>query len=199
MGKKRFVSEVLLKELVAGSRDAFRTFYDITYPTIYRFAHYFLSQKEDCEEVVSEVYYIIWKQRNALLSIENIDAWLYTVCRNEAYHYLKQNEKYNCISIDEMPVELQVEDSETDENIIEEEMFAAYKKAVDELPERCKLIFLMVRENHLKYKEIAKILSITEGTVAQQMNHAIHKIVSIVQKEYPFLIRKNVNFLIRKT
>jgi RNA polymerase sigma-70 factor (ECF subfamily) len=187
MGKTCSFSETLLKEIIAGSRDAFRTFYDIAYPVIYRFAHYFISGKEDCEEVVSEVFYTVWKQRNTLLSIENINAWLYIICRNEAYRYLKQKERYVCISIDEMPVELQVNASEADREMIEEEMFAVYNSAIAELPERCKLIFLMVREDCLKYKEIAEILSITEGTVAQQMNHAIHKIVAVVKKQYPSL------------
>ncbi|MDR3261662.1 MAG: sigma-70 region 4 domain-containing protein [Tannerella sp.] len=49
------------------------------------------------------------------------------------------------------------------------------------------LNLLMVREDCLKYREIVEILSITEGTVAQQMNHAIHKIVAIVKKQYPSL------------
>jgi RNA polymerase sigma-70 factor (ECF subfamily) len=181
------ISETLLKEVMAENHDAFRIFYDIIYPVIYRFAHYFLSGKEDCEEVVSEVFYIIWQQRNSLLSIENINAWLYTICRNEAYQCLKQKERYVCISIDDMPVELQINASEVDREMIEEEMFAVYNSAIAELPERCKLIFLMARNDCLTYKEIAEILSITEGTVAQQMNHAMRKIAEIVKTQYPSL------------
>lgn len=66
-------------------------------------------------------------------------------------------------------------------------MLDVFNKAVAELPERCKLIFLMVREQHLKYKEIAEILSISEGTIEKQMNIATRKILSIVRKYYPFI------------
>jgi RNA polymerase sigma-70 factor (ECF subfamily) len=190
MEKNICFSEALLKKIVDGNRDAFRIFYDITCPLAYRYAGYFLQQKEDREEVVSEVFYIVWKQRETLLSIENIKAWLYTVCRNEAYRYLKQKEKYACISIDDMPVELQIDASEVDGELIEKEMLALYNEAIAGLPERCKLIFLMVREEHLRHKEVAEILSITEGTVAQQMNLAIRKIVEVVNKQYPSLLRK---------
>ncbi|MDR1557266.1 MAG: sigma-70 family RNA polymerase sigma factor [Tannerellaceae bacterium] len=185
MDKTYNISEKLLREVEAGNHDAFRVFYDIAYPVVYRFTHYFLLQPEDCEEIISEVFYIIWKRKNTLLGIKDIKAWLYIVCRNEAYHYLKQKEQYANISIDNMPVELQIDTGSIEEKIIENEMLHVYNDAVAELPERCKLIFLMVREEKLRYKEIAEILSITEGTIEQQMNIAIRKIVEIVKKHYP--------------
>ncbi|MDR1371038.1 MAG: RNA polymerase sigma-70 factor [Dysgonamonadaceae bacterium] len=188
--EKHPIPDTLIGKVVAGNRNAFKALYDIVYPEIYRYVRYFLSAKEDCEEVVSEVFYILWKQRATLLAVENIKSWLFAVCRNEAYRYIRQKEKYACISIDDMPVELHVDVSETDRQMIEEEMLAVYDKAIAGLPERCKLIFLMVREEHLKYSEIAEILSIAEGTVAQQMNRAIRQIVEVVKKHYPSLLRK---------
>lgn len=181
------ISETLLRSIASGNRDAFRGLYELLYPTVYKFINYFLQKKEDCEEVVSEVFYIIWKQRDLLLSIKDFKAWLYIVSRNEAYHLLRQQRKYFNISIDDMPVELTINTSTIDGAMIEKEMLAVYNLAVSELPERCKLIFLMVREEHLRHKEIAEILSISEGTVEQQMNIAIRKIVTVVKKHYPSL------------
>jgi RNA polymerase sigma-70 factor (ECF subfamily) len=185
MDKAYDISEKLLREVEAGNYDAFKAFYDIAYPVVYRFTHYFLTKPEDCEEIISEVFYIIWKQKKTLPNIKNIRAWLYIVCRNEAFHYLKQKEQYANISIDNMPVNLQIDTASIEEKIIEDEMLHVYNDAVAELPERCKLIFLMVREEKLRYKEIAEILSITEGTIEQQMNIAIRKIIKVVKKYYP--------------
>lgn len=184
------ISETLLASVASGDRNAFRILFDILYPTVYNFIGYFLPQKEDCEEVASGVFFIIWKQRHSLLSIKDFKAWLYTVSRNEAYHHLKQKEKYCNISIDDLPVELSIDQSAIDGEMIEKEMLDVYNRAVAELPERCKLIFLMVREERLKYKEIARILSIAERTVERQMNIAIRKIVSVVGKHYPPLVSK---------
>lgn len=154
---------------------------------LYRFIHYFLPHREDCEEVVSDVFFIFWKERKTLLDIKDLKAWLYIVCRNESYHYLKQKEKNTNISIDDMPVELLIDRHNIEGDMIEEEMLDVYNQAISELPERCKLIFLMIREDRLRYKEVAQILSITEGTIEQQMNIAIRKIVVTVKKYYPFL------------
>ena len=54
-----FISEIMLIRIASGDRDAFRSFYDIIYPQVYRFIHYFLPNKADCEEVVSDVFFII--------------------------------------------------------------------------------------------------------------------------------------------
>ena len=177
----------MLIRIASGDRDAFRSFYDIIYPQVYRFIHYFLPNKADCEEVVSDVFFIFWKERNSLLDIKDLKAWIYIVCRNEAYHYLKQKEKNSNISIDDMPVELLIDRNNVEGEMIEEEMLDVYNGAVSELPERCKLVFLMIREERLKHKEVARILSITEGTVEQHMNIDIRKIVESVRKYYPSL------------
>lgn len=182
-----FITDTLLRQIASDNNDAFRYFYDIAYPVIYKFVHYFLPGKNDCEEVVSEVFYIIWKERKSLQSIQELKAWMYIVSRNEAFHFIKQKEKYRNLSIDEIPIELVIDPTSIDGKVLEKEMIAIYDAAVKTLPERCKLIFLMVREDRLKYKEIARILSITEGTVEKQMNIAIRKIVTIVKKHYPTL------------
>ncbi len=181
----------ILRNIAAGSQKDFRRFFDMYYPMVFRFTHYFLPAREDCEEVVSEVFCTTWRYRKQLPEVRDIHSWLYIVSRNEAFHYLKQQEKQPGLSIDELPVELSIDASVVDRHLLEEEMWRIYNAAIAQLPERCKLIFLMVREERLKHKEIADILSISEGTVEQQMNIAIRKIISLVQEHYPRLKRNS--------
>lgn len=185
----KFASKSLVEEVAVGNLAAFRKFYDLAYPAAHRFVGYFLSVKEDREEVLSEVFFIVWKCRTSLTEVKNLKSWLYTVCRNETFRYLKHEKKYRGVSIDDMPVDLHVDVAATDTALVESEMFEHFRRAVDELPERCKLIFLMAREEKMKHAEIAEILSVTEGTVAQQMSKAIGRIVEAVGKYFP--IEKN--------
>lgn len=177
----------LLKAIASGNQHAFRCFYDLFYPSIYRFARYFLASGTDCDEVVSEVFCIVWLNRATIGEIQNMESYLYIVCRNEAFRCLRQKEKLLNVPIDDMPVELSVQQASVEGELIAEEMLSVYRRAVEELPERCKLIFLMVREERMKYKEIARMLSITEGTIEQQMNIAIKKVLATVRKHYPHL------------
>lgn len=185
MREKNFIAEDVLKKTASGDHNGFRAFYDATYPFTFRFTCHFLPDKKECEEVVSGVYCIIWNQKEHLPSIHDLKAWLYIVCRNEAYHFIKQKKKYAALSIDDLPVELAIDAGSTDGQLIEEEMLNSYNDAIASLPERCKLIFLMVREERLKHKEVARILSIRESTIEQQINIAIRKITEAVRKSYP--------------
>lgn len=187
MKNEAIISHEQINQLASGDQEAFRSFFDKAYPLIYRFTHYILPHQEDCREVVSEVFYKIWEQREKLPFINDLKAWLYILSRNEAYHYWKQKEKIYTVSINDMPIELAVDRTANDAQIIEEEMIGVYNQAIAELPDRCKLIYLMVREEHLSYKEIAEILSISTGTVEQQMHIAIQKIITVVRKFYPAL------------
>ncbi len=185
----KYTLEEDLEKILKGDQKAFRRFYDRYYPTIYRFARYFLSYGDDCDDVVSEVFCTFWQNRNLLCDLNNIEAYLYIVCRNEAWRVLKQKDKYRNISIDDLPIELSLHSESVENSLIEKEMLDTYTAAVNDLPERCKLIFLMVREEKLKHKEIAKILGIKEGTIEHQINIAIKKILVEVKKYYPAINR----------
>lgn len=70
----------------------------------------------------------------------------------------------------------------------EHEMMQVYRFAVNKLPERCRNVFLMVREQKLSHKEVSEIMGITPGTIEVQMNIAIKKITTVVKAYYPKLM-----------
>ena len=189
--KNEFILKTLLSHVAKGDYASFRELFDIQYATVNRFVGYFLPNKEDREEVVSEVFCILWKRREELIEIEDLNAWLFIISRNESFHYLKQKEhQRQNISIDELPIDLYIDTNEVDSDLLDAEMTEVYNKALSELPERCKLIFLLAREERMKNKEIAQALSITEGTVEQQMNIAIRKMLDAVSRYYNVVKRR---------
>ena len=177
----------LLEAFAHGDREAFAQFFDIYYEKVFSFVHYFLPQKEECEDVVSDVFFLLWEKRKLLSEVKNIESYLYIVSRNEAFKYINKKKNAKIVSIDDMPVDLCLEVNSADSKLLDDEMMQVFHQAINELPERCKLIFLMVRDQKLKYKEIATLLSITEGTIEAQMNIAIKRITKIVKKHYPLL------------
>ena len=120
-------------------------------------------------------------QKN-LEKIENIEAYLYTITRNRALYYLNQSSQDNTISIEHLAIGYSAHNETPESIVIMEELKQAINDAVAELPERCKLIFLMAKEEGLKYKEIAQILSISEKTVNAQMVTALQKLGKALRK-----------------
>lgn len=172
-----------------GNQRAFADLFNLYYANLYRFVRYFLAES-DAEDVVSEVFVALWNNRAKLLLINNFNSYIYAMARNEAYAHLRLQNKIQNVSLDDMPVSLSICEESAEGRIIEEEMIEVYNKAVAQLPERCKLIFLMVREEKLKYKEIADILQITTGTIEQQMNQAIKRISATIEQAYPDFVTK---------
>mgnify|MGYP001293089904 FL=1 len=173
---------------------AFRVFYDLYYRSVFRFAYYFLRNREACGEVVSNVFVAVWKSRVALRRIENIDAYLYVVARNEANRYLKESRtRRRCLSLEEIPVAVidrnsPPHDADTpDSGLIESEIEELVGRLVNDLPERCRTVFLLNRQEGLSSREIAEVLSLSESTVRVQIKIAVDRIVAGIRKHYPDL------------
>lgn len=176
-----------LLTLVSEDREgSFDRFFNLYYDLVYRFAFYYLKDKRACREVVGDVFFSVWQSRKRVKNILNIETYLYVVTRNEANRYLNKKKKYSHISLEEIPVRLEKGKQEAPEDeLFSKEIEILLSKAVTELPEKCCAIFLMVREEGLKPKEIAEILSIKESTVRVQMKIAIEKITDYLRPYFP--------------
>lgn len=184
------LSKELIDQLSRGDQHAFRRFYDYYYLRLYRFLSYFTQDPIDCEEILSEVFCIVWLKRERLSEIEFLDAYLYKVCRNETFRYLKKENRSEVEFIDDLGVILEYVPSNDHDPMLEKEMQRVYREAIATLPERCKLIFLMIREQKMSYREVAQSLSITEGTIEVQINNATKRILNHVQLYFPEIDRQ---------
>jgi RNA polymerase sigma-70 factor (ECF subfamily) len=66
-------------------------------------------------------------------------------------------------------------------------MLDAIHKAIDELPQQCRQIYLMKRYDYLKYTEIAEILNISINTVKTQMKRALKSLLKNLAHLMPCL------------
>ena len=161
-------------------KKAFEELFDLFYDDIYKFVRYFVSEI-DAEDIVSESFISVWRNRGRLNLVTDFKAYIYTIARNLSYSFLHSNNRIVNVSLDELPVSFDIDYSKVDTDLLRHEADFVYKEALNSLPEKCKLIFLMVREDNLKHKEIAEILQISVGTIEQQMNIAIKKLVEAIK------------------
>lgn len=182
----------IFKQISLGDKSAFEELYDKTYLPIYRFVSYFFRNPMDCEDVVAETFYNIWYNSARVYNAKNIRAYLYSIARYEVYRQLRENKQKQNISIDEMQIDIASRIKNADELLIENETLHLLTEAINSLPERCKLVYLLVREERLKYREVANMLSITEGTVKQQMHTATTRIREYIESQIPSLTLRRV-------
>ena len=186
MEKKKELENLLVS--VSENDDyAFRVFYDLYYRSVFRFAYYFLRNREACGEVVSNVFVAVWKSRVALRRIENIDAYLYVVARNEANRYLKESRtRRRCLSFEEIPISL-IDRNSPPHSDDAPEVEELVRRLINDLPERCRTVFLLNRQEGLSSREIAEALSLSESTVRVQIKIAVDRIVAGIRTHYPDL------------
>ena len=128
------------------------------------------------EEVVSDVFMNIWKNRSQLTRIENFHLYIYIVTKNLSINCLLKLKKERTFCLDEMIVEFRSIYLDPEQMMITAEMFQRIREAVHQLPPKCRLIFKLVKEDGLKHREVAQLLNLSIKTVENQMTIALRKI-----------------------
>ena len=186
---KMEVAEIkkLVTLVAQNDRRAFDTFYHLYYKQVFRTAYYYIKDVEACREVVSNTFFSVWKSRKSLGDVENLSSYLYTATRHEAIRYLSQNEQ-DTLPLSDLTPALEVQSDHSPEtDLIDSELTTLLDRILQTLPERCRLIFMMSREEGIDNKEIALRLDISESTVRVQLKSAVDKIIERLKSVYPHL------------
>jgi RNA polymerase sigma-70 factor (family 1) len=142
------------------------------------FAFAILKSNEAAEEAVSDVFVEIWVRRRQLGEINNLKMYLFVSVRNAALRKLQQSKKVATVSLDDMQVDFASPDPDAVTNLVTEELSGKISAAIDQLPQQCKIIYKLAKEDRLKYKEIAEMLNISIKTIDNQLAIALKKIAS---------------------
>lgn len=132
------------------------------------------------EDIAQEAFIKAWEQLKDGGEINNFKAWLYRCVRNACVDYLRRRK--TIVTIDEY--------DDVDENDIDtSELDARIWQAVDELPERCREIFLMSKRDGLSNEEIASELNLSIKTVKNQLTKALSRLrESLSTNHRPFFL-----------
>ena len=163
-----------------GDQTAYKELFTSLYSSLLHFAKSIVKSKEAAEEIVSDVFIKIWERRRELEKIENLKVYLYVATRNTALNYLSQHKKAIINPLDEFHTEFTSIYFDPEQLMITADMLALIRRSIDQLPPKCKIIFKLVKEDGLKYREVAEILNISIKTVENQLAIALQKIGNTV-------------------
>jgi len=158
---------------------AFEKVYRQYFVRLFRFCFSIVHQKEAAEEIVNDVFLYLWKRREQSGDIRNLEVYLYISTKNLSLNYLRDNHFLHVVDISEQVsqyIKLEVTPGSMMESA---ETIRQMQKAIDELPPRCKLIFKLIKEDGLKYKDVAALLNISVKTVEAQLAIAMKKIAAL--------------------
>ena len=142
-------------------QQAYKELYTSLYAYLFGFARTIVPSRETAEEIVSDVFIRLWERRKELEKIENLKVYLYVATRNVAFNYLDKQKRTPTHSIDDVKAEFISIYFDPEQLLITADMLALIQKAIDQLPPKCKMIFKLIKEDGLKYREVAEVLGLS--------------------------------------
>ncbi|WP_343851004.1 RNA polymerase sigma-70 factor [Algoriphagus jejuensis] len=168
-------TKVLLHRVSVNSdKEAFSELFKRYHSKLVSFASCFLSEHEEAEDMVSEVFVRLLQKGEELQDIENFEGYLYYSVKNQCLNQLKKNKRKNRLF-----TQLDQQDLNTGEytqplqQLLTTELRQKIASCVDSLPQKRKLVYKMVKDDGLKIGEVAKLLDIAEKTVKKHLELAV--------------------------
>ena len=175
-----------LKRLISlyDSEYAYGQLYQFLFPALKRFCFYLLKSRELAEEAASDVMITLWRKRHELTAVDNIRVYAFVIAKNISLNILRKNGRQEMISIDDLQLETRLDDLDPEQLLINDELKQQLELATHQLPNRCQLVFKLIKEDGLSYKEVAGILNISVKTVDAHLVAALKKLSSKLKVEY---------------
>lgn len=144
------------------------------------YANTFLKDENSSEDIVQEIFIEIWNKQKFQIGPDKIKFYLFTAVRNNCLTRLQKNKKSPVLELkeddasDEINIRIDKEETIDPKNLI--------AKAMDQLPPKCREVFMLSRLSGHTYQQIANILGISVKTVENQMGKAI-KMMKVFARE----------------
>lgn len=172
------VDSLLNRVIEENDYEAFKVLFRKMYAPLCGFCIRFVHVREVAEELVSDVFYTIWKNRERI-NMTSPKAYLFTSVRNRGFDYLRKAKRSVLCNL-EQATHIQADLPDSEAMLEHQELSCMLQQSIAKLPKQCRLIFEMSREQGLKYREIATHLNISVKTVETQMGRALKHLRQVI-------------------
>lgn len=158
--------------IASGDRAAFEALFRLHYRPLCAFALGYLKDSDRAEDLVQDLFFRLWLDREKLVINTSVKAYLYASVRNRCLNAVKAGAKVRALN-EEVDDRIGEEERSEDEHT---ERIARVQAAIEALPEERRKVFKLSRYEGLKYHEIAERLGISVKTVENQMGKALRSL-----------------------
>lgn len=192
MNKQEEISKYRL--VIQGDSAAFRWLFQKYQPKMFFFCYEFFHDEAVAKDIVQDTFIVFMENCRSIKSPEAVAAYLFRILRNNCLKETRARAIRNRFkNIDEMnlqEMELGMWDSGDNvlDRIFSDELSSRYKKALDELSEKCRMIFLMSRDKGMKYKDIAQELGLSQRTVENEVYRGLQVLKKSLKGYIPAIL-----------
>jgi RNA polymerase sigma factor (sigma-70 family) len=135
---------------------------------------------DDADDVLQNVFIRMWKGLENFREDSQLYTWLYRIATNESLTFLEQQKKRSSVSIDSLENGLENRiraDEHFDTNKLEWKL----QLAMQQLPEKQRLVFNLRYYDEMPYEEMSRVLETSEGALKASYHHAVKKIEDYIK------------------
>lgn len=183
MASSATIKILLIRISEQSDKAAFSELFKWYHSKLIAFAGCFLTNYEEAEDIVSEVFIKLLKNHEQLKDIENFEGYIYYSVKNQCLNQIKKNKRK-----DKLFTPLDLHDCKTGEytqpleQLLTSELRGKIAACVDRLPQKRKLVYKMIKDDGLSCKDTAKLLDIAEKTVKKHLELAVRDVREELQQ-----------------
>jgi RNA polymerase sigma-70 factor (family 1) len=167
----------LLKSTASNDdREAFRLLFHHYYERLVQFAKLFVSTRCRAEDAVSEVLIRLFRIRSSFFVMENFEHYLFRSVKNEALNKLK-SERHAYLHHSELALAGKLHDrTDPHETLIGDELYGQINDVIGRLPAKRQKVYRLIKNDGLRYREVARLMDISERTVEVHLKIAVREV-----------------------
>jgi len=178
------INRLFFCTITEGSEASYKELFGVLFPSLFRFAFCLLHSREQAEEVASDVMVRLWQGRNEFAAIENIKMYALVMTRNHSLNLVKKNSRTRIIPLDDMEPGTVRHDSTPEQLLVNAQLRSNLQLAIQNLPARTRLVFQLVKEEGLSYKQASELLNISIRTVDAHLVSAMRKLTQALKVKF---------------
>lgn len=166
------INKRILRGLRNGEMNHFESIYHLYHGWVYNFVYTLTKDSLTAQDITQDVFLQVWNGRQRIDCDNNFEGYLFRIARNTVYHYMRRElMRLNYLkNLAENGINESVSiESDIDKSLLEDYIM----ELTDYLPESRRRILILYWKSGLTYKEIAELLSISEKTVATQVQRSL--------------------------
>jgi len=163
---------------------SFELLFKQQYPFVCQVIFKYVREKSKVEDIAQEIFAELWVKKDVIQIHTSIGAYLRRMAISRALNYIRDTKKYNWDELDlasEGVQEFTTQNITILDSLEESELRKKIENAIDQLPEKCRIVFLLSRHDELSYAEISRQLSISIKTVENQIGKALKHLRSALK------------------
>ena len=173
----------LVEKIRKGDSAAFNELVIRNQQKVYWVARRIVGSHDEADDVVQDVFVRVYEGLKKFRGDSSFSTWLYRIAINVSLSALRRKRMKDFVPYDDAVEQLDAGEEPPDGKMLQDEYQTILKKAVDRLPAKQKLAFVMRYYDEMDFEEMARILKKSVGGLKANYFHAIRKIQQYVRKE----------------